>query len=129
MVLGYQNISSDHGLADLFQLLQWRHGRRIVQADRAPVSVYCFIGHTGGCGDEIQPIFPFQALLHDLHMQKSQKATAKPQSQRSRLLRLHEQGCIIEPQAIQSLAQRPHSITLNRKQAGKNPRLHGLEAR
>ena len=61
--------------------------------------------HRGRGGDEIEIELAFQALAHDLHVQQSQEADAETKSQGGRGLGLVDQGCVVELQLVEGVAQ------------------------
>ena len=65
------------------RLLDFVYSGRIRQVRWAVYLQYLAVGHkhfvgdTRGCGEQVQIILPFQAFLHDIHVEQAQEAAAK----------------------------------------------------
>ena len=68
---------------------------RIRELDNLTVCLVYLVDNSRSGGYQIQVIFPLQALLYDLQMQKSQEAAAETKAQGNRGLRLKLQGRVI----------------------------------
>ena len=55
--------------------------------------------------DQIEVVFTFQSFLHNIHMQKAQKAAAETEAERLRGLRLIMQRCVVELKLVKGVAQ------------------------
>ena len=94
----------------------------------APVFGIDVVTHVGHGGDDIHVELTVEALLHNLHVQQSEEAAAKAESEGNRRLRREGQRGIVELQFLQRRAQVFVVLRLNRINAGKHHRLHFLKA-
>src|SRR5206468_1699720 len=86
------------------------------------------ITHVGSSGDQIEIEFALQTLLHNLHVQQSEKTATKAEAQSRRRFRLVKERSIIESQLIERVAQVFVTIGIDRKEAGEYHRLDFLIA-
>src|SRR5437868_4458508 len=55
--------------------------------------------------DQIDVRFPFQSLLHNLHMQQAQESAAKAEAQRVTAFRLEFETWIVDRELVERVAQ------------------------
>ena len=82
------------------------------------------VAHAGRGGDQVELVLALQPLLNDLHVEQSQESAAKAEAQRDGAFRLEEEGRIVQPQLLQSIAQQRVFVGVHGIKAGKD---HGLD--
>ena len=87
------------------------------------------VDHAGRGGDEVLVKLTLQALLHDLHVQQTQKSATETKTQRLADFRLVLQRGIVELEFFQRIAQLVVLAGFGRVQTGKHLGLDFLEAR
>ena len=127
-LLRQQHVTLRDWLAQLLNIVQRRQLRRAVDVDNLFRGGFDFIDYRRRRGDQIQIVFTLQALLDDLHMQKTQEAAAETEAQRRRAFRLIEQRSIVEAQFAQRVAEVFIIIGADREQAGIDLRFHLFKA-
>src|SRR5258707_14854883 len=100
-----QNGRPDGWLFNLHYATGIRHLRRRIDFRDFAVSSSHYITHARRRRDQIEIEFSFQAFLHDLHVQQTEKAAAKSKPKRGRRLRLVKERGVIEPQLVHRVAQ------------------------
>src|SRR5215213_1072729 len=88
MFIGRQDDGADHWLFDLRDASRIWHLRRRIDLQHLAVSRRHYVTHAGSSRDQIEIKLTLQSLLHDFHVQQTEKATAKPKTERRRRLRL-----------------------------------------
>ena len=63
------------------------------------------VDNAGGGGDEVEVVFPLQALLNDLHVQQTQEAAPEAKAQGDGGLRFIGEGGIVELQLFQGIPE------------------------
>ena len=85
------------------------HGVRVVQGGVDHQGLAVCLGHpvdnVGSRGNEVQIVFPLQALLDDFHVQKPQKAAAEAEAQGNGAFQLIAHGGVVEFQLFQGVPQ------------------------
>src|SRR5687767_4559276 len=81
MLLGNQNVGGDNWFADFGDFIRGRKLGRIVDIDGLAGSQGYFENNRGRRGDQLESILPFQALLHDLHVQHPEKTAAEAEAE------------------------------------------------
>ena len=126
VVLGREDVDCGDRFAH-FGELRRQPGGIVHPADLA-AGADDFVNHRRCRRDEVQTVLPFEALLHDLHMQQAEKAAAKSKAQGVRGFRFVKQRAVIQAQLGQRLAKVLELFGGNWKQARVHLRLHLGEA-
>ena len=129
IVLRHIQVNRHDGFADFVQLALIRHLGRVFHHPHFAIGLHHLVDHARGGGDQVLVKLALQALLHDLHVQQAQKATAKTKTQGLGHFGFVMQRGIIELELFQAVAQAFVLIGLGRVQAGKHLRLDFLETR
>ena len=82
VVLRHVQMHGDDRLADLGDATQIGHLGRVVDLDHILVAQLDLIDDAGRGGDEVLVELALEPLLHDLHVQQTEKAAPKTESQR-----------------------------------------------
>ena len=114
----------DMGIGDRFLRLRYQRWVRIigrvVDRDHLSVRLCDMVDNAWRSRNNVQIVFPFQALLDNLHMQKPQKTTAESKAQRDGGLRLKGERRVVELQFLQRIPQ----IRIFRSIRGIDPTEH-----
>ena len=102
---------------------------RVLQQQLLAVGLVHVVLHRRHRGDQVEVELALQPLLHDLHVQQSQKAAAKAKAERGGRLRLVMEAGIVEPQLFQRVAQPFVLFRVGGIDAGKDHRLDVAVAR
>ena len=94
-----------HGFLHIFDLRRVRHICRIGQVLHFPVCLVHLVNNAGGCGNQVQIVFPLQTLLYNLQMEKAQKAAPESKSQSRGSLGLKLKRRVVKLQFLQSISQ------------------------
>ena len=129
IVLRHVKIHGDDRLANLLDLRGIGHLRRVLDHDRRAVALHDLIDHGRRRGDEVHVELALEALLHDLHVQETEKTAAEAETERLRHFGLVLQRRIVELELLERFAQRVVLIGFDGIQAREHLRLHLFEAR
>ena len=125
--LGHEQLQGHDRLANLFGARRIGQFVRIVDHQQFTVTQQHLILYRWCGGDEVHVEFALKTLLHNVHMQEAEEATAKAKAKRLRDLGFELQRGIVELQFLQRLAQRFVLIRFDREQACEHLRLDFLE--
>ena len=118
----------DDGLFDLGDLLEGRQLGGVVDRNLRAIREVHVVAHAGGRDDEVQVKLALQTLLHDLHVEQAQKATAEAEAQGGRGLGLVGKAAVIEPQLLHGVAQVLEVVAGGGEDPGEDDGLDLLEA-
>ncbi len=79
-------------------------------------------------GEDVEFVFAFQPLLHDVHVEQAQEADAKAEIERLRGFRLVDQRGVVELELFQRVAQLAVVVVFDRVHPGEDHRLDLLVA-
>ena len=79
--------------------------------------------------NQIQTVFALEPFLHDFHVQHAEESRNETEAQRLGGFRLEVQRGVVEVQLGQGVPEILVVVRADRKQAGKDARLHLLETR
>ena len=115
-------------LADFLNTVNRREFRRVLDLDDGAVSKLHFIHHGRCRRDEVLVVLTLQALLHDIHVKKTEEPGAETEAERLGDFRLKVQRRVIQLELLQRVAERIVFRGFNRVETREHLRLHLLEA-
>ena len=127
VVFRHEDVGDDDRLADFGDVVGRRQFAGVVDVDGFPGSGFDFINDRRRGSDEVKVIFAFEAFLHDFHVQHPQETATEAEAECLRSFRFVKERSIVQAQFGQRLAQIFIIVRFDRKETGKNARLHLLE--
>src|SRR5207245_5443178 len=76
-------------------------------------------------GDEVEVVFRFEALLHDLEVKQAEETGAEPEAEGLRGLRLVDERSVVQPELLHGILQKRVVLGVGRIEARKDHRLCG----
>src|SRR5688500_14818792 len=128
VVLGNEDRGRDDRLADFLDAGGVRQLGRVLHLHHGPIAQRHLVYHRRGGGDEVHAVLALQPFLHDVQMQKPEKAAAETETQRLRGLGLVAQGGVVQVEFFQGIAQGAVLVRVDRIEAGENLGLDFLES-
>ena len=129
VLLRHVQVHRHDGLADFVQSPLVGHLGRVLHHLYRAIHLHHLVDHAGRGGDQVLVELALKPLLHDLHVQQTQKAATKAETQRLADLRFVMQRRVIKFEFFEAIAQAFVLIGLGRIQARKHLGLNLLEAR
>ena len=87
------------------------------------------VAHARRGGDQVEPEFALQPLLHDFHVQQAEESAAKSESQRHGIFRLVKKRGVVQLQFAERVTQRLVIVGEHGKKPRENHRLDRFKAR
>ena len=127
--LRHEDARMNDRFADFVDLAQAGQRLRIADGLQIAAGGEHFVDHRRRGGDQVQPVFALQTLLHDLHVQHAQKADTKTKAQGRGCFRLVVERGVVQAQLGQRIAKIFVVVRVDGEHACEHARLHLLEAR